>query len=72
MVPLPLCTWLLWACSLGTKVAHSGNVYTLRTVRGVAQSVCEQQPIATLVKAQTGDNALRLILRLQVVVPDLR
>lgn len=39
MVPLPLRTWLLWACSLGAGVAHSVSVHTLRTVQGVARSL---------------------------------
>lgn len=63
MVPLPLRTWLLWACSLGAGVAHSGNVHTLRTVQGVAHSVCAQPLQAALVKLQAGENALTLILR---------
>lgn len=39
MVPLPLRTWLLWACGLGAGVAHSVNVHALRTVQGMAQSL---------------------------------
>lgn len=62
MVPLALCTWLLWACSLGAEVAHSGDVHTLRTVQGVACSVCLQQSAAALLQVQTAENAVRLTL----------
>lgn len=62
MVPLPLRTWLLWACSLGAGMAHSGNVHTLRTVQGVAHSVCARSLQAALVKVQASENALALIL----------
>lgn len=78
MVPLPLRTWLLWACSLGAGVAHSVSVHTLRTVQGVARSL---RTIACSSRAKGGKqrreqvrrhlNEQETDFRRQVVTPDL-
>lgn len=65
IVPLPLRTQLLWACSLQAGVARSGSERAQRTSsEGVAHCVCDQHSAAAMVKVPTGETTLDIDTKL--------